>query len=283
MISRKTKVVLCACLAVITIAAAGCGTSTDTAKSSTSSGQNGKIVEQIKARGELVIGTATGYPPYIFLDTSKSGKNYAGLDILLAQKVADKLGVKLKVQDMVFQALLASLSAKKVDLAIGGINPTEERHKTYDFSDVYMVSHNCMIVRKADAEKYKTIEDFKGQTIGVQKSTTQESIAQNEMPESKVASLAHVPDAILELTQGQVAGVIAEDVVAQQYLMMNPDLVKLNITFKKDKKESVIFVNKGNDDLVAVLNEVIKEEKANGDLDKFLDESNKLSVSLAKQ
>ena len=282
MFSKKSKVILCACLAAIAIAVAGCGSSSETAKTSAAPADKGKIVEQIKSRGELVIGTATGYPPYIFLDTSKSGKNYAGFDIMLAQKVADKLGVKLKVQDMVFQALLASLSSKKVDLAIGGISPTDERHKTYDFSDVYLVSHNCMLVRKEDAGKYKTIEDFKNQTIGVQKSTTQEAIAQSEMPDSKIASLAHVPDAILELTQGQVAGVIAEDVVAQQYLMMNPDLVKLDIKFKRDQKESVVFFNKGNEDLVAVVNEVIKEEKANGDLDKFLDESDKLAVSLAK-
>lgn len=281
MIHRKCKMILCACAAVLTMLAAGCGSSSDSAKSA--SQDKPKLVDTIKSRGELVIGTATGYPPYIFLDTSKPGKVYAGLDIMLAQKVADKLGVKLKVQDMVFQALLSSLSSNKVDLAIGGINPTDERRKTFDFSDVYLVSHNRMIIRKADADTYKTIADFKGQTIGVQKSSTQENVAQTEMPDSKVASLAHVPDAVLELTQGKVAGVIAEDVVAQQYLMMNSNLMMLDITFQKDKKESAICVNKGNEDLLAVLNEVIKEEKANGDMDKFLDESDKLAVGLAKQ
>lgn len=280
MFNNKCKLMICACLTVVSIVVAGCGAISGGTKDSA---KDAKLVDTIKARGELVIGTATGYPPYIFLDTSKPGTNYVGLDIDLAQKVADKLGVKLKVENMTFQALLSSLSAHKIDLAIGGINPTDERKKTFDFSDVYLVSHNRIIIRKADAGKYKTLTDFKGQTIGVQKSSTQESVAKNEMPDCKIASLTHVPDAILELTQGQVSGVIVEDVVGQQYLMMNPDLVMLDITFKTDKKESAICVNKGNKDLIAILNEVIKEEKANGNIDKSLHKNDELAVSLAKQ
>lgn len=277
---KRVHKILCACLIVCSIGLAGCGSQSS---GGDGAGKGQSAVERIKQRGELVVGTATGYPPYIFLDTSKGSKAYAGLDMQLAQKIADKLGVKLKVQDMVFQALLSSLTAGKVDVAIGGINPTDERRKTMDFSDVYLISHNRMIIRKADAGKYKTLDDFKGQTIGVQKSSTQEKVGQAEMPDCTMASLPHVPDAILELTQGRVSGVIAEDVVAQQYLMMNPDLTVLDITFKTDKKESAVVVNKGDDDLLKVINEVIAEEEANGDIDKFLDESNELAVTLAKQ
>ena len=274
--------VVCGCLVICAMLMAGCG-STSQQSGDAAAGKGQGTVAKIKERGELVVGTATGYPPYIFLDTSKGGKAYAGLDMKLAQKIADKLGVKMKVQDMVFQALLSSLTTRKVDIAIGGINPTDERRKTMDFSDVYLVSHNRMIIRKEDAGRFKTIADFAGQTIGVQKSSTQEHVVQTEMPDCKVASLAHVPDAILELTQGRVAGVVAEDVVAQQYLMMNPDLEMLDITFKTDQKDSAVVVNKGDDDLMKVINEVIAEEKANGDIDKFLKESNELAVTLAKQ
>ena len=85
------------------------------------------LCRQLKNRGELIVGTASGYPPYEFVDTSKSDKTIVGIDMELAQKVADKLGVKLKVEDMNFSSLLSSLATGKVDIAIAGINPTDER------------------------------------------------------------------------------------------------------------------------------------------------------------
>ena len=87
------------------------------------------LMQKIKKQGKLVVGTASGYPPYEFIDTSVGEKKVIGIDMALAQKIADELGVKLEVQDMNFQALLTSLTGGKVDIAIAGINPTEERKK----------------------------------------------------------------------------------------------------------------------------------------------------------
>lgn len=93
----------------------------------------------------------------------------------LAQKVADKLGVKLKVEDMNFSSLLSSLATGKVDIAIAGINPTDERKKSMDFSDGYLPTKQVIMIRKEDAGTLKTLEDFKGKTVGAEKATTQEN------------------------------------------------------------------------------------------------------------
>ena len=79
------------------------------------------LMQKIKKQGKLVVGTASGYPPYEFIDTSVGEKKVIGIDMALAQKIADELGVKLEVQDMNFQALLTSLTGGKVDIAIAGI------------------------------------------------------------------------------------------------------------------------------------------------------------------
>lgn len=78
--------------------------------------------------GKLVVGTASGFPPYEFLDTSRDQK-IDGIDMKLAEAVAQKLGVKLEVQDMTFQSLLSSITTGKVDIAISAINPTDERRR----------------------------------------------------------------------------------------------------------------------------------------------------------
>ena len=76
------------------------------------------LMQKIKKQGKLVVGTASGYPPYEFIDTSVGEKKVIGIDMALAQKIADELGMKLEVQDMNFQALLTSLTGGKVDLSL---------------------------------------------------------------------------------------------------------------------------------------------------------------------
>ena len=261
---------------------AGCGGEKKAASSAAVAPQ-GKLLQQIKERGKLVVGTASGFPPYEFIDTSKADKTVVGIDIALAQKIADKLGVKLEVQDMQFSAILASLSANKVDIALSGITPTDERKKSVDFSDVYLHDPNIMIVRKRDGAMYKSVEDFYGKNIGVQKSTQQETMAKEKLKDAKIVSLAKVGDALLELQQGKVDGVPAQKVVAQQYLIMNPELAASGVEFKDTDSTSAVAVPKGNEDLIKIINEVIAESEKNGDFEKWTQEYSKLAVANAKK
>lgn len=261
---------------------AGCGGSSP-AKSSASQQvqKESPLMQKIKKSGKLVVGTASGYPPYEFVDTSSGEKKVIGIDMELAQKVADKLGVKLEVQDMNFQALLSSLTGGKVDVAIAGINPTDERKKSMDFSDNYLPTEQKVIIRKVDADKYKTVEDLYGKTIGVQKSTTQEALAKEKIKDAKIVGFAHVPEVVLELKQGKVDGLVVEGIVGQQYLVFNDDLMFSDIKFPNAVKNSAAAVQKGNEDVVAVINEVIKENTDNGNFQKWTDEYSKKAVSNA--
>lgn len=280
----KMKAVLCGVMAAAMMAVAGCGGGGDAQKQagSVAAAPQGKLMQQIKQKGVLVVGTASGYPPYEFVDTSQGDKKVIGVDMEFAQKVADKLGVKLQVQDMNFQALLTSLMSGKVDLAIAGINPTDERRKTMDFSNNYLPTAQKIMIRKEDAGKLKTIDDFKGLTLGVQKSTTQETVAKAEIPDAKIVALNHVPDVVLEVKNHKVDGLVVEGIVGQQYLDFNDDLTFSDAVFKNGTKNSAVALQKGNEDLLKVINEVIKENTDNGNYEKWVKEYGAKAMANAK-
>lgn len=276
------KAALAAVAAAGVMMAAGCGGSDDK-KAAASGDKQGPVMQKIKERGKIVVGTASGYPPYEFIDASKADKTVIGIDMEIAQALADKLGVKLEVQDMNFQSLLSSLTSGKVDIAISGINPTDERRKTMDFSDDYLPTEQMVLIRKADADKYKSLEDLYGKTIGVQKSTTQETLTKNEIKDAQIVGLAHVPEAVLELKHGKVDGVVVEGICGKQYLIYNDDLMFAEgIHFKNGTKNSAAALQKGNEDLLKVVNEVLKENTDNGNLKKWEEEYVQKSVDNAK-
>lgn len=251
--------------------AAGCGGG-QAAKSGAASAPKAQadLLNTIKQKGVLTVGTASGYPPYEFIDASKKDKVIIGVDMELA--------------DSNFTALLSSLTAGKVDMAIAGINATEERKKSMDFSDGYLPAHEKIMVRKEDAGKYKTLADFQGKIVGAQKATTEEAIAQKELKDSKLVLLDHVPDVVMELKHGKVDGLVVQDIVAQQYLVFNDDLVLSDVNFATSKDMyTVVALPKGNPELMKVVNEVIKENTDNGNFEKWVQEASKKAVENAKQ
>ncbi len=184
----------------------------------------GGLLASIQASGKLVVGTASGYAPYEFVDITSPDQEIIGVDMELAKAIAQELGVELEVQDMVFSSLLSSLPAHKIDLAIAGIAPTDERKETMDFSDSYLFATQSILILKDNAETYKSLEDFQGQPMAAQKSTTQEALIQEMLPDSPLVSLDKVPDCILELKSGNVAGVAIESIVGEQYIIAHDDI-----------------------------------------------------------
>ena len=281
---KALKILAIGMAAAAALTMAGCGGSDQGAKSSAPPAQKeSALMQKIKKDGKIVVGTASGYPPYEFVDTSQGDKKVIGIDMELARKVADKLGVKLEVQDMNFQALLSSLTGGKVDVAIAGINPTDERRKSMDFSDNYLPTEQKVIIRKADADKYKKVEDLYGKTIGVQKSTTQEALAKEKIKDAKIVGLAHVPEVVLELKQGKVDGLVVEGIVGEQYVIFNDDLMFSDIKFPNAVKNSAAAIQKGNEDVVAIINAVIKENTDNGNFKKWTEEYSKKAVANANK
>lgn len=232
----------------------------------------------IKAAGELVVGTSADYPPYEF-HTEIDGKDtIVGFDISIAQAFADELGVELKLVDMAFESLLISLQNGDFDLVMAGLTPDEERAKTVDFTDVFFHNKQIVIIRAEDADKYVTTEDMAGTTLGVQAGTIQETIAADLTDENKVVKLKKFPELIMELKTGKVDGVCTNTMVASAYVSAHPDLLCQDIGIVWDNTGFSGAIQKGdNGEFMAFLNETIAKLQEDGSIDRFVAEAQQLA------
>ncbi len=227
------------------------------------------IYEDILKKGELVVGLSADYAPYEF-HTDIDGKDtIVGFDVSIAQKIADDLGVELKIEEFGFDALLGALKTEKIDLIISGMAPTPERKKEVAFSDSYQLVQQRVVVRKEDQKKFKSVNDFDGVKVAVQKQTTQEALAQNELINSIPTSLQKVPDVVMNLTNNKVDAAILEGPVADVYIEQNKELAFTDVSFTKGEKETAIAISKEAPVLAEKVNASIKTINDNHLLDGY--------------
>lgn len=245
---------------------AACG-QTDT----TSNNDNSKTkLEEIKEAGKLVIGTSAGYPPYEFHKEINGKDTIVGFDIDIAKEIAKDLGVELEIKDMQFSGLLAALNAGKIDIVIAGMTPTEERKKNVDFSKVYYIAQQAVVVNKENVDSFKTVDDLKDKIVGVQKGTTQEEIAKNLLNENQIKPLGKVSDIMLEVINGKIDAVIVEAPVANSYAAQNPNLAVSAIKLNTGDSGSAIAIKKGNEELVDAVNKTLDRLIENGLIEDFV-------------
>ena len=270
------KVIAAVMLGVMTMGFVGCGASSNKASDNNST----DLLETIQEKGKLVVGMSADYEPYEFHYIDENGKDViGGFDVDIANEIADAIGVELVIQEMDFDALVSALPAGKVDVVISGMNPTEERAKVVDFSDIYYNSQHGILVRTEDADKYKTFADLEGAKVGAQLGSTQEQIAKAEIPNADLQLLANVNNLILELKSGKVDAIVMEKPVAEMAVKNNPDLAVGEPTYEEKTGGNAVGVAKNNPELLAKINEVINELNESGKMDDYILKANELAAS----
>ncbi len=237
-------------------------------------------LEKIMADGKLVVATSPDYAPYEFLDTEG---NPVGADMALAQYIADQLGVELEIQSMDFDTVLAAVSTGKVDLAIAGMVPKDERKEVMDFSDIYYNDGNQIIlIRAEDAETYKTLADFAGKKVAAQNGTLQQELVTEQLPDATFEPIAKIPDAVMMLMSGKVEGVALASVVANQYIANYPDLMICETPFEYEALGTAIAVVKGETALLDAVNGIVAEVVESGIYYQWIDEAVQLNNSMSE-
>ena len=171
---------------------------------------DGPVMAKIKSSGKLVVGTEAQYAPYEFKDLDA---NFVGCDMFLAQKIADALGVKLEIVDMSFDGIIPAVQAGQVDLGIAAFTNTPERAEVIDFSDLYETSMQYLVVAAGNVDKYATKESLAGLKVGAQKGTIQSQLITKALPDSKLFELDKYPELALEVTVGNIAGLVVDSAV----------------------------------------------------------------------
>lgn len=269
------KIIATAVLGIMTMGLAGCGSSNDK-----NSASKTDLLEKIQKNGKLVVGMSADYAPYEFHYIDENGKDViGGFDVDIANEIANKIGVDLVIQEMDFDALVSALPAGKVDLVISGMNPTEERAKVVDFSEVYYNSKHGILVRAEDADKYQTFADLEGAKVGVQLGSTQEKIAKTEIPNVNLQQLSNINNLILELKAGKVDAIVMEKPVVEMAVKSNPELAVGKPIYEEQTGGNAVGIAKNNPQLLAKVNEVITELNESGKMDEYIAKANELAAT----
>ena len=238
------------------------------------------LIEQIKAKGKLVVGTEAQYAPYEFKDLDA---NFVGCDMWLAQQIADSLGVELEIVDMSFAGIIPAVQSGQVDLGIAAFTNTPERAEEIDFSDLYETSAQLLIVKTGNADTYSTKESLAGQKVGAQKGTIQSQLIQSALPDSELFELEKYPALALEVQNGNIAGLVVDQAVGESLVAnSNGELEVSNFEFSAEEASfgKSVVIAKGNEDLVAAVNEVVNKVTSDGSYQAAYDEAVALAATL---
>ncbi|HEY3368505.1 MAG TPA: basic amino acid ABC transporter substrate-binding protein [Symbiobacteriaceae bacterium] len=220
-------------------------------------------LDKIKKDGKLVIGTSPDYPPFESLD--KDNK-VIGFDIDLMQEIATKLGVKLDVQQLGFDTLIAALNAKKFDVMAAGVSVTEERKKSVDFSKPYLIGSDAVVVHKDNNDKLTKLEDLKGKKVAVQIGTVQADNVK-KIDGIVVKEYNLFTEAASAVSAKQADALYLHVVVAKAFVNADKNL---KIAFELKAEDTAYALRKDTPDLTAFVNQTLDELQKSGKFDQLV-------------
>ncbi|MBE0666009.1 MAG: transporter substrate-binding domain-containing protein [Candidatus Aminicenantes bacterium] len=232
---------------------AGCGMQTQEIKK-----KSGKL-EKIKAAGKIVVGTSSDYPPYEFHLLPELEDEMVGIDIDIAEAIAANLNVTLEIRDIVFSQLFDELIAERIDLALAGLSPTESRKLVADFSIPYYQAIQNMLIRTADKDRIKQLEDLRGKVVGTQSGSIQEDMARKSISGATFFFHESITELINALRLQKLDAVILEKPVADAYAFTNKDLINMECSTDSIPLGSAIAVKKSDNDLLERVNKILAD------------------------
>lgn len=226
----------------------------------------------------ITLGTSADYPPYEYLGYENNKLTVQGIDIEIAKAIAHASKKNLRVVNKDFDFLLDDLQNGKVDFVLSGMNPTDDRRKVVDFSDIYYTTSNAVLVNSEFKDTYKSIEDLNKSNIkiGAQLGSVQQGILEDQFSSATKLILKDVNNLVMQLEQNQIQAVILEAPVAEVFEKKMGG--KLLITDMEVGEEDgfAVAIQKGNTELTTLINGVIKDLVASGKIDEFVNnEANK--------
>lgn len=246
----------------------------------------GKL-EDIKASGELKVGTSINFPPFEFWYTNpETGEQtLEGFEMKFAQGLADELGVKFVPVDQAFSGLITELRASSIDCIASGMVMKPDRLEVAYFSTPYYTGSQVMVVHKDNLEKYKTVDDINGQQLGVQMGALQVEIAAEQFPKSDAMQMDSIPMLVMELRMGNIEGLILADSVAGSYATVYPEIAISEVPVVDSPAGVGMAINKTeeNKEFLDFINAYVDKVLSDGTFDKWVAESFEVNGLLLQQ
>ena len=264
---------LCACGSQAAPAAAQTAApeSSDAPAETEAPAESAGVLDQIKADGVLYVTLSPDFAPMEFVDSSKDGQEqYVGFDVTLAKYIADYIGVELVIEPMSFDACQTAVYTGSVPMSISGYSWTEERGENYEISDYYYAGDNeteqVILIKKTDADKYTSAEDFSGVDVGAQNASLQMNLLTSQLPDANPITIGDLGVGVLELQNGSIEALAVAKGNAEMILDSNPDLMICPWEFEvaAEYEANVILITKGETALLNIVNEALAKAYADG-------------------
>lgn len=212
----------------------------------------------------LIVGTEAGFPPYEYME----GDQVVGIDIDIAQAIADSLGKKLEIKNMDFDGALLAVQNGTIDLVAAGLSIDPERDEVMDFSIDYAEANVVVVVNKeTQAVASVDSEGLADKIIGVQQGNTADYYVEDNVSYKEVKRYTKFAQAAEDLKNNKIDCIIMDQVPAEALVASNPELMILDGILFTDKY--ALAVDEGNKELLDEINKVLQELKDSGKIEEF--------------
>ena len=210
---------------------------------------------------QLILVTEAGFAPYEYYENGK----IVGVDIDIANEIANYIGKELVVKDIAFDSIINELNSGKADFAAAGMSITPERLQEVDFSIEYITSNQVVIVRK---DSNITMNEIDGKKIAVQLGNVADSYATKNYKNSKIVRQKKYLTMVEDLKASKVDLIIMDNLPAQEIVKVNDGLKLLPGYLFSDSYG--IAVKKGNTDLLNSINTVLEKLQNEGKIEEYI-------------
>ncbi|MYL37425.1 amino acid ABC transporter substrate-binding protein [Halobacillus litoralis] len=245
---------------------AACGTSEDESQSASEGGESSEteadgeenLLEEIKANGELVIGTEGTYRPYTFHDDNDE---LTGFDVEIAREVADRLGVEAKFNETKWDSMFAGLNAGRFDMVANQVGIREDRQEKYDFSNPY-IQTSAVVVTNENNDSIQSFEDLEGVNTAQSLTSNYRDIA--EANNAEITGVEGFNESMQMIASNRIEATVNDRLSVLDYMQQRPE-APVKIAARADEaSESGLLFRKGNEELVDAVNNALEEMKEDG-------------------
>ena len=228
---------------------------------------NQPTISRIQERGMLLVGTTGDYRPLSFREDDGT---YWGFGIEVAGEIAKRLGVGLQFVPTSWPTLSADVQAEPqtFDLAIGGITITDARRETMLMSDGYLANGKTILCRAEDANRYKSLADIDKPEVRVMVNPggLNEKFANANLTHATIIVHQKNEEIPKLIAEGKADVMITEITEAPYYVQTDPRLAAPLLNKPFTHGEIGVLMRKGQEDLLQLVNDVIRQMKSDGSL-----------------
>ena len=229
----------------------------------------GEALDAIHNGGTLRVGTTGDYKPFSFRQPDGS---YVGADIVMAEHLAARLGVRLELVPTAWPVLLDDFAAHKFDIATGGVSVNAARAARGTFSTVTYVDGKRPVARCADQDRFTSVEaiDQPGVRVVVNPGGTNQDFARANFKRATVAVHPDNTTVFDEILAGRADVMVTDGIEADHQAYIHHELCPTHVAAAFTRLEKAYLV-RSDPDLVHEVNDWIAGETSSGDWTRILE------------